>query len=251
MAFKLSNFSLPKFEKKKSPEQLAAEKEQAEKLQQENDQLQPQLTNKNQEFYHQFHKMMEGRQYHEGRTRESVDNVVLKRLIDGQKTGQTAKQIYGTPTELAEYIESAPTPEELTPPTFVDYLLDSGLFITALFSLLAGIMLLFGNQTMTNGGAMFGPFALLVNFLCGGAAMAVLTRYQPNLDAPKGKRGIPRYLLMSFVAVVVWLFVLSGVVALIPPKFNPMMPMLVYFVIAAAAFLLRTFYRQYKGMEQR
>ncbi|MDO4670573.1 MAG: DUF1129 family protein [Aerococcus sp.] len=251
MAFKLSDLKLPKFEKKKSPEQIAKEREQAQKLQAENAKLVPELTNKNGEFYRQFHKMMETRSYHPGRQPEMVDNAILQRLIAGQKNGQTAKQIYGTPTELAEFVATAPTPEELAPPTFVDYLLDSGLFITALFSMLAGIMMLFGNQTATNGGAMFGPVALLVNFLCGGGAMAVLTRYQPNMNAPKGKRGIPKYLAMSFIAVLAWLFILSGVVALVPPQFNPMLPMLAYFIIAAVAFLLRTFYRQYKGMEAR
>lgn len=251
MAFKLSDIKLPKFEKKKSPEEIAKAQAQAAELRAKNQELAGELTNKNEEFYRQFHKMMTTREYHPGRNPEMVDNAILNRLMAGQKVGETAKQIYGTPTELAEFVQTAPTPEELAPPTFVDYLLDSGLFITALFSALAGIMLLFGTRTIANGGAMFGPVALFINFLCGGAAMAVLTRYQPKMDAPKGKKGIPKYLIMSFIAVVAWLFLLSGVVAIVPPQWNPMLPMLAYFIIAAVAFLLRTFYRQYKGMEPR
>lgn len=239
------------FEKKPTEEEKAAAAERHKQLLAQNKELEKQLTNKNHEFFHQFHKLMEGHTYRKERQPDEVDNAVLNRLVEGQKHSETAKQIYGTPTQLVKFIEEAPTPEELAPPTFMDQVIDSGLFITALFAALAAVMQLFNTAetaaASAAGGAMFGPIAMVTNFICGGLAMAILAKYQPNMNAPKGERGIPRYLLASFAAVAIWLMILTLVAAIVPGRWNPMMPMLVYVIIAIAGFSIRYFFRRAKN----
>ncbi|MGX7348393.1 DUF1129 domain-containing protein [Aerococcus vaginalis] len=239
------------FEKKQTEEEKRESAERQKQLIAQNKELEKQLTNKNQAFFHQFHKLMEGHTYRKERQPDEVDNAILTRLVEGQKNSETANQIYGTPTDLVKFVESAPTPEELAPPTFWDQVVDSGLFITALFAALAALMQLF-NATATEaasaaGGAMFGPIAMIVNFFCGGIAMGILAKYQPNMNAPKGQRGIPKYLLVSFAAVAIWLFILTMVVAIVPERWNPLLPTFLYLVIAVLAFIGRHYFRKSKN----
>ncbi|MCW1040888.1 DUF1129 domain-containing protein, partial [Streptococcus anginosus] len=69
-----------------------------------------------------------------------------------------------------------PSQVEAEPATFQQLWLDSALFIGGMFAALAGIGAISSNQEANS--QSFGLVTLIINFVLGGLAMAILTYYQ-------------------------------------------------------------------------
>jgi len=115
--------------------------ESREELQQkvaQNRELMPQLTKKNDQFIFDLNKALEGSDISEEKKVLAMNDMLTK-LIEGQKTGVTAKQLYGTPTDAIETIVN--TPEPMPEMSFGKIMLDNFLmlftFLTVITSLLA------------------------------------------------------------------------------------------------------------------
>ena len=131
-----------------------AEEQTVEELQQkvaESRQLEKELTKKNDQFIFDVKKLLAEATIDEAKKVTALHSM-LTELVAGQKTGATAKQLYGTPTEAAFAIVNAPEPEpELT---FWRVWLDNSLLLLIFLSAITGLLALLTNQATTTQGIM-------------------------------------------------------------------------------------------------
>ncbi|MCI7240124.1 DUF1129 domain-containing protein [Aerococcus suis] len=211
----------------------------------ENAELYPQLTNKNNAFMHQLNKEMAHRDF-DGEWLEK-ENEMLHELVAHQTSGVTAKHLYGTPRGYADKLENGDydnaTPQESAP--FWQYVVEGGLLIGGVFALINGIIMLFGNGT--EGAQSAGVITMLLNFVIGGFAMAVITKNQPDVNQPKGERGMGRYLLSAVGVMVLWIFFIS-MTQLLPPAINPVMPPFIYIALGVIALAGRWWFKKAHGI---
>ncbi len=198
------------------------------------------LTNKNQQFMVGLSKQLEGELDAPART--AIYQEIVQTLLDGQVTGQTARQLYGTPSETVQVIlkqEYAETEPVRSPDWQIA--LDGGLLIGSLFTLVVGFATLRGSQTAQSS---MGLVSLIVNYLVGGLITLWIANSMPQPDAPKGQRGILKYFLVSFGGMGLWFFSITLSQAFLPPIINPPLPGMAYIVIAAITLLLKIFLKR-------
>lgn len=217
-------------------------------LRQENESLKKQLTRKNEKFVHDFHKMWHNQEDYQHRTIEEIDHDVLTQLIEGQKTGKTARQLFGTPTQFATSLIQRPKRElTLHRPNFWQACVEGGLFIGGVFTLVSGIMLIFGQIPKESQG-VYGVLATILNFVLGGLALGVLQIYRP--EPGSGRRGVWKYIFISILVVLGWMAVLFPALAYLPSALNPVLPPIIYVLIAILAFGGRYFFRKYYQLSE-
>jgi len=221
-------------------EELSPEQK-LEQLAIENRAMSEELTKRNFDFMFQFMKEMRGRDRYHGNLIE-LENDMLKTLIAGQKEGKTAKHLFGTVTGYAQEVEKRPTKAELGPSPFWQIWVEGGLLIGGAFSALAGLTLLMWNSS--ENGQSTGLTSLIINFIVGGLVMAILTKYQPDFNKPKGERGMLRYILIAILTLVAWIGFISLVAMFVPNALNPVMPEFIYIAIAIIAFVVRWWFKR-------
>ena len=198
------------------------------------------LTNKNQQFMVGLSKQLEGEL--DGPARVAIYQEIVQTLLDGQVTGQTARQLYGTPSETAQVIlkQEYAEPEPVRSPDW-QIAVDGGLLIGSLFTLVVGFATLRGSQTAQSS---MGLVSLIVNYLVGGLITLWIANSMPQPDAPKGQRGILKYFLVSFGGMALWFFSITLSQAFLPKVINPPLPGMAYIVIAAITLLLKIFLKR-------
>lgn len=198
-----------------------------------------QLTNKNKQFMLSIDKKLSNQLHYEVQERVYVE--MVDTLLDGQATGQTARQIYGTPTETAEVIleQEFPNPENAPIEKSPDWqiALDGGLMLGSLFTFITGISML--NADAGTASAFMGLTTLIINYIVAGIAMLITSKVMPDLDAPKGERRLWRYFGVSIAAMFGWFLVVSMSAVLLPSVMNPVFTPITYIVIAAVTFGVR------------
>lgn len=208
------------------------------------------LTKRNQEFMWQVQEQASDDQLQAGLLAEIQAN-----LMAGQKKGQTAKQLYGTP-QAALGLQTKTYVEDHSQPSYASYgfwpiVIDNTLVFFMMFSLMFGLMLLFsGKQLAASGQAglgSFGVLALCLTAITGGLffgswAMAVAPR--------KGSK--PRGWLYRIVVTLLlfgaW-FLCYTTFAYIPLTINPILPGWIYLIFAGIAYLGFRKWRQKTGMQ--
>lgn len=204
-----------------------------------------QLTKKNQQFmisldrhiHDEFNHQVRGQLYEE----------IVDTLIAGQAHSQTAKQIYGTPTELAQTIrdqELGPLEEE-DQEVSSDLLLaiDGSLFLGSLFTFVTGMSMVLSKNPADQDSYM-GVLTMILNYLVAGLAMLLTAKNLPKPDAPKGQKGYGKYFFISVVSMALWFLVVSFSVVILPRVINPILPAIVYMIIGASTFALRFYLRR-------
>lgn len=207
----------------------------------ENRNLSEELTKRNFDFMFQFMKEMRARDSYHGNLIE-LENEMLKALVAGQKEGKTAKHLFGTVTGYVREVETRPTKEDLAPSPFWQIWIEGGLLIGGAFSALAGLTLLMGNGS--ENAQSTGLTSLIINFIVGGLVMAILTKYQPDFNKPKGERGMWRYILVAVLTLAAWLGFISLTTMFVPNSLNPVMPAFIYIAIAIIAFVIRWWFKR-------
>ena len=174
---------------------------------------------------------------------------MVETLLNGQQTGQTARQIYGTPTEVAQSIID----QELSPPSkdgdkSPDWQIyvDGALLLGSIFTFLTGFSMANAEGEITQ---YFGVITMIINYLVAGFSMLVTAKNMPNPDAPKGKKGYPKYFLASIGSMVLWFIAVSASGALLPQSINVMLPHTWYMIIAAITFAGRIFFKRYYNVK--
>lgn len=198
------------------------------------------LTKKNQQFMVDLDKQLN--RFGKATTAlEPVYQEMVKTLLDGQTKGQTAKQLYGTPSETAKVIaDKIISTQEATPKEPAkdwQVILQGGLLLGSVYTFITAFSA-FSIEKGGQGGLIMGILALLVNYIAAGYAMLRTSKVMPNPDAPKGQRGYGKYILVSTVSMMVWIALVMATQLLLPPAINPTLSGSAYIVIGCAGLLL-------------
>lgn len=236
---------------KKSRADIQAEREAAaiaarQRMQDEREGLYAGLTKRNQDFMIKFMNEINTLGY-DGDI-DQKENQMLHTLTEEQDKGITAKQLYGTPTTYAQELSENPNAGngslEVADSPFWHYWVEGGLLIGGVFAGISGLTLLIGSENASSGPA--GLFTLILNFIIGGLAMAVLTTNQPDMSKPKKERGTMRYILISVAVLLGWILVIS-LTEFLPETINPELPLFAYLALAVLGLAARWWFkREYK-----
>lgn len=205
------------------------------------------LTNKNKQFMVSIDKQLSSQLHYE--VQERVYSEMVETLIAGQSTSQTARQIYGTPTETVQVVleQEFPDPSKQPLEKSPDWQIavDGGLILGSLFTFISGLSMMNTEEATTS--AFMGLTTMIINYIVAGFAMLATSKVMPDLDAPKGERKIWRYFLVSILAMLAWFMIVSVSSVLIPSVLNPTFTPMTYMIIAAVTFGIRyLFKRHYK-----
>lgn len=201
----------------------------------ENSTLIKKLTKKNEQYMMSLNKALVERNVPETKKEELV-NEMLHNLVERQRSGETARQLYGTVTECADKIVAKPTKEQEGPSENWKIALDGGLMIGGLFSIITGLSGLFNNVE----GSSLGLITTLLNFIAGGLVILWISKNMPDRKNPK-KGGMFRYILVSTVGMLSLMIVMTGSMMIIPPIVNIPLNAISNIIIGALAFVAKYF----------
>ncbi|XJS10707.1 DUF1129 domain-containing protein [Aerococcaceae bacterium WGS1372] len=207
------------------------------------------LTNKNKQFMVNVDKQLSSQLHYE--VQERVYAEMIETLINGQATSQTARQIYGTPTETVQVIleqefpDPAKQPVEKSPDWQIA--VDGGLVLGSLFTFITGLSMMNAEEGAST--AFMGLTTLIINYLVAGVAMLITSKVMPDLDAPKGERRLWRYFGVSILAMFGWFLIVSMSAVLIPSVLNPTFTPMTYMIIAAVTFGARYLFKRHYNIQ--
>ncbi|MGX7107316.1 DUF1129 domain-containing protein [Hutsoniella sourekii] len=200
------------------------------------------LTKRNQQFIINVDKQLVD--HLEYSDRSAIHQEMVETLLEGQKNSQTARQIYGTPSEVAQGIIGRDTEaeeEDATPSPEWQIFMDGSLFLGSIFTFLTGLSMVNSPEKAT----YLGLTTMILNYLVAGFAMLAVVKVMPNPEAPKGERGYIRYFIVSILAMLAWFMVVSMSAVYIPNSINPILPGVYYMVIGGITFALRYWLRNH------
>lgn len=201
----------------------------------QNRELMTQLTNKNNQFIFDLNKALEGSDLSEEKKVLAL-NDMLSALVEGQKTGTTAKQLYGTPTEAVDAILNAPEP--LAEMTFGKIMLDNFLMMFAFLAVMVGLMSMLSKA----GQPAQGITATVIGAIAGAFSFYLIYRYiysydLPGADQSKRPGGLKSGLIMA-LCFMPWLFVYT-IASFLPSSMNPAIDPVLSIALGAMSFAVR------------
>lgn len=203
----------------------------------QNQELYQQLTNKNEQYIFQLNNRLKEMDY-DPVAKEYVLNEMLHEIIEAQHSHIPAKKIYGTVTEQANNIAGkdydVPESAQEKSPTWMIYM-DGALLLGGLFSIVNGIGAYRDPQ------ANVGLFQLISNFLLGGLAILVLTKYAPKQGQTKG---MLKYILATVSVMLIWVLAITLILYLLPAVLNPSIPPVAIVIIGVVALLAKWYLKK-------
>lgn len=207
-----------------------------------NRELEKQLTKRNEQYIFDLKKAMNVANLSEEEKVKVLDEM-LTPLVEGQKTGKTARQLFGTVSERLEVILNAPKPSRLGSRN--ELWLDNSLLMFGFLSLMAGLLPMLSKTPTTS--QQGGLFTLLIGSISGGYAFYLIYKYIYSYDHPDAdkskKPGIWKSMLLMAGIMLGWMVVFM-LTAFIPPTINIVFQPAVYVVIGAGALALRYYLRK-------
>ena len=166
---------------------------------------------------------------------------MLPLLVQEQKTGRTARQLFGTVSERTEAILNKPEEVKETKPVFM--WLDNALLILGVFGLMLGTMGLFFRNSVE----VYGLITLFLMAGFGGWVFYLMYKYVYQYERPgadKSKRPkLWKILLILGGAFLAWVLII-GVSALIPPFINIILPPLRLVIVGGSALGIRYYLKK-------
>lgn len=212
-----------------------------EQVKNENSILWSELTKRNEQYMIGLDRALTQANYDE-ESKHTLYNKMMKELVTNQKSGTTARQLYGTVSECAENVlqrQEATVSSERSPDWLIA--LDGGLLLGAIFALISGTSLLTAGENTQPG---MGIISLILNFIAGGLSMLIVSKYQPDVNAPKGKKGYFKYIGVLILSMVFWMLAMTATMVLVPPAINISLPATAYLIIGALSFALRVYLKK-------
>ena len=207
-----------------------------EETKQHNKELHQQLTNKNQDYMFQLDNRLNELDYNSIK-KAYVFNDMYQEIITAQKSSIPAKRIYGTVTEQADNIlgknVDVPEEEQEKSPRWMLYM-DGALLMGGIFGIVNGI------AAWRTADTQVGIFQVLMNFLIGGLAVLVLTRYAPK---PGQTKGLLKYILATMGVMFFWVLIVLAF-GVIPDVLNPILPGPWIIAIGVVAFIARFYLKR-------
>ncbi|GEK90185.1 Uncharacterized membrane-anchored protein [Alkalibacterium putridalgicola] len=204
----------------------------------ENAALFDQLTNKNQEYMIKLNRRLDDANMSEER-KTIIFNDMLKNIVAEQANHVTARSIYGTVTDQARYLiegKRGVVQEPVERSESWKLWLDGALLLGGMFAVITGISYFTGNEE-----AGLGLLTLILNFILGGFAVMIITKYAPR---PGVKGGFLKYVLATTLTMVVWIMLMAFGTALIPAALNPVIPGPYTLAIGLVAFLAKWYLKK-------
>ncbi|GMC00435.1 membrane protein [Enterococcus thailandicus] len=217
------------------------EPEQLREMVKENNNLETQLTKRNQQYIFDLKKSLEAANLSEAEKVNALHDM-LPVLVKEQKGGKTARQLFGTVSERTESIISKPVaPKKSSTPVLM--WLDNTLLLLGLLSIMIAITGFFSRETAP----AYGISTLLFGSAIGGWVFYMMYKYiyqyeYPGADRSK-KPGMLKTLLILGGSTLVWVIAFSAT-TLLPPVLNPVLNPIVVIVIGAAALALRYYLKK-------
>lgn len=199
--------------------------------------LETQLTKRNEQYIFDLKKSLVA-----GNLSEELQAIalseILPQLVDGQKTGSTARQLFGTVSERTEAILAAPKPQKEASKILM--WLDNALMLFALLTVVAGIIPLFSKSATTTG--QQGIITLIIASLTGGYAFYLIYDKIYRYDRPgadqTGRPGTLKSMGMMMGIILIWmLFYMAS--SLISPTINVVLDPAINVILGAVAFGVR------------
>lgn len=199
-------------------------------------------TKRNEDFMFRLTKELnENDKLSEEKKEEALQDTKL-RLLEGQLKGETAKQIYGTPTDRVKEIIEGPKKAPVETKYWMKAL-DNGMVFLMIFALLFGIMMIFQPKSVTSEPGPAGITAMLAISIIGGACAPFLTdRLQPT-SKKKERQSIWKTIGMATGMILVWM-VAYMLFSSLPQSLNPILPFEAYLVLAAVLFVVRMWFKR-------
>ena len=204
------------------------------------DALKAKLTNKNEQYVFQLERELKAAGFEEAQIEKELA-LMLPQIIEHQKSGVTARQLFGTVTERVHAIVDGPAKDPDAKSPDWQIALDGGLLVGGLFALVTGVMLMLNPDS---GSQPMGLLTLIINFIAGAFVMLAISKNAPKFDNPKGQRGYIRYLVVSTVAMVAWLLLVVASQSFIPNAINLVMSYEWYLLIGAAALAAKFYLKK-------
>lgn len=203
------------------------------------------LTKKSQQFLVSIDKKLTDGGLTAG-IKESIYQEMLETLLEGQQAGQTARHLYGTPTECATSILNQNFKEQTEVTRSPDWqiALDGGLILGSVFTFIVGLSMMNASADQPETVLSMGLITLILNYLVAGWAMLQTSKVMPDMEAPKGKKGYFKYFGVSSMWMIVWVAVVTLSAAFIPVVINPIFSPMVYMVIGVATFGARFYFKK-------
>ncbi|SKA02484.1 Uncharacterized membrane-anchored protein [Pilibacter termitis] len=211
---------------------------------QQNQELEEKLTKKNTEYIFSLKKAMDELGISETEKVEKL-NEMLTEIVDKQKSGQTARSIYGTVTHVTNEMKSpnatAQNKEENTRPLWM--WLDNTLLLLAVLGLVSGVSaFITKEQTST-----YGLLSTVVMAAVGGGVFYMMYHFIYQYEKPGADRSKrPSMLKMAgimLVAMFVWMLIYAGTL-FVPPVLNPHVSGWVMILIGGLSFLAKMYLKR-------
>lgn len=209
------------------------------------------LSKRNQDFMWQVQSLASADQVNTGMVAD-----IEAQLLAGQKTGQTAKQIYGTPKqalgqEIKEVQQGQNQGANYAANGFWNIAIDNTFVFLMMFSLMFGVMLMFSSEQIVSEGAQassLGITALILTAVSGGGLFAAWTLLMA--PAKNGqKTSIWLRILGSLLIFATWFILYMAFGLIIPSVINPILPGWIYLIVAGTSFIGFQWWRRKTGMQ--
>ncbi|KAF1303984.1 DUF1129 domain-containing protein [Enterococcus saccharolyticus] len=206
----------------------------------ENRELEKQLTKRNQQYIFDLKKSLDAANLSEEEQAVALHEM-LPILVQEQKGGRTARQLFGTVSERTESILTKP--EEVKESTPVLMWLDNTLLILGIFSLMMGVMGLFVKGSTQ----VYGIITLVLMSMVGGWVFYLMYKYMYQYERPGADKSqrpkMWKVMLILIGSFFVWIATIA-VSSLIPPTINVLLDPTIQVVIGAAALALRYYLKK-------
>lgn len=203
--------------------------------------LPEELTKKNQDYLYHLKKALAAEPKLTADKQQAAIDEAISKMLAGQKTGQTARQLFGTVTEHVANVIAGPKADPNAPQNKWLLMLDSSLMVFMVFNLMYGIMFFFANNSKVQTGQA-GILSELILAIVAGYGIMMM---QTSMSA-RGKKRIPLWRMLIYG--VIFFIVLTGtytLVMLIPGPLNANLPAPVYIVIGVVALGLRIYLKSH------
>lgn len=223
------------------------EPEKLQALQAENDQFEAKLTKRNEQYIFDLKKALKAANLTNEQTITAL-NEMLPILVEEQKAGKTARQLFGTVSERLEAIVNKPMEKKKSTTASLMWL-DNFLLLFGMLGILSGIMGFFvprGTEMTT-----YGFTSILVASAVGGLVFYMMYLFvyqyeQPGADRSKKPKTWKTVVMLASVTLV-WFLVFNGA-ALLPPALNPILDPILMLVISGLALALRFYLKKRFGI---
>lgn len=204
----------------------------------ENRELEQKLTKRNEQYIFDLKKALKAGNLSEEEQIVALHEI-LPQLVAGQKSGHTARQLFGTVSERAEAILNKP--EEVPEPSGVLIWLDNTLLLLGLLAIMFAITIMFSKgQTQP-----IGLLAYVFGSMAGGYVFYLMHKYVYSYNS-KDKEKRPNWLKSIGIIIfgmVIWLAAFA-VAAFLPPVINPVLDPITMIVLGAVALVARYFFKK-------